>query len=540
MKTIYRAAFTLNQQSSTLDDLLDRVSELAWAWVFNPNRVKNLGQPLVKAPAKASTFAEQDVLSGGWKVQTHRVETDDASAWGFRLRHPDSTDVDFEWVTDITVAAKTGNPPHFTCSSSIVDRSNVIRPVQRRPSRPGIVEKVLNDIGGKSIYPLLTQPLDLSESDADCDTLIKALLSQNRRHPLVFIAVANDNQWPLIDPKHMASHLAGLAHVVLARSSGVTWNLRSSIPNPLNCYDGAVRLYWPGLQLTDVPYQHPLWSPQSIIRFHDPTKEVTTQILEAISAIATSKVPEQSVTWDQILELERRKAIAEAKEQAKAEAEVSGKTNVWAQMLEEDNKLQNDRIRHLESQLASQAEETERQRSLAEIYRFALEQRKKGGEEDDEASSTQSLPPGTVAQAVENAERDHPDKLVFSFNNRSEHKDCPFLAPDEVERAFNWLATTYWSARTSKQPTCSDFDKSVRELITGWSHSGGQKKHSVGKHESWYQCQWNGKVYWIGEHLGCGTSKRPEETIRIAFAWDEDLQKVVVGFIGQHQRNSNT
>lgn len=538
MKTIYRAAYTLCQ-NSTLDELLDRISALAWGWVLNPNRVQKLGPPLLQPPRVAGVLAEQDVLPGGWKVQTHRVVTDGTVAWGFRLRHPDAGDSDFEWVTEVTVASKQDAPAFFTCSSSIVDRSQVIRPIHRRPSRPGIVERVLDDVGGKSIYPLLTKPMDLSESDNDCDTLVKALTSQNRRHPLVMISVDNESQQSLIDPLKMASHLAGLAHVVLARSSDVTWKLRATIPNQLNCYHGAVRLYWPGLKLTDSSYQHPLWPPQIFSKYRDATKEVTSQILEAISAIAASKLPDQGVSWDQLLELDRRRAIAEAKALARAEADVSGKTNAWAQMLEADNLLQSERIRILESRLASQAEETERQRSLAETYRFALGERKTADAESNDISASHSIPPESVAQAVENAERDHLEKLAFACINKGKPSDCLYQSPEEVERALNWLATTYWLARTGKQP-CSDLDKSVRELIPGWSYSGGQKKHSVGKHESWYHCKWNGKDYWIGEHLGCGISKRPEETIRIAFAWDNEDKKVVIGFIGQHQRNTNT
>ena len=30
------------------------------------------------------------------------------------------------------------------------------------------------------------------------------------------------------------------------------------------------------------------------------------------------------------------------------------------------------------------------------------------------------------------------------------------------------------------------------------------------------------------------------ETIRIAFSWEPKVQKVVIGFIGQHQRNAHT
>jgi len=139
MKTIYRASYTLNQ-TSTQDDLADRISKLTWSWVLDPKRVKKLGQPLVLQPVSAGTLAERDLFHGGWKVQTHRVETDTTNAWGFRLRHPDSDDSDLEWITEVTMAAKDGAPPHFTCSSSIVDRSQIMRPIHRRPSRPKIVE----------------------------------------------------------------------------------------------------------------------------------------------------------------------------------------------------------------------------------------------------------------------------------------------------------------------------------------------------------------------------------------------------------------
>lgn len=540
MKTIYRAAFNLTQVS-THDELMDEVSRLCWNWVFSPKRRATLGEPAVPPPTSAGTTPEQEVFSD-WKVQTHRIDSGDTCAYGFRLRHPDFEDVDLEWVTDVTLVSSGGSPPKFTCSLSVVDHGNLIRPIRRRPSRPGIVADVLGQIGGKSIFPLLTKPLDLSESENDCSTLMNALLSKSRRHPLVLITVRNDDHNALVSPRKVASHLAGLAHVVLARNSQVTWNLCSLIPSYLNCYNGAVRLYWPGLKLTDSPYQHPLWAPQVIARFGDvqsATNEISSQILEAISSIASFKMPEHHFTWDQVLELGRRKAIAEAKELALAQVEVSGKANAWAEMLEKENFLQSERIRNLEDALGEQAAESERQRSIAENYRIALQFAHSGEINSDEPSVTQSLPPESVNEAIVNAERDHSEKLAFSFNSKSEDKTSLFLAPDEVERAFNWLATTYWNARTGKQP-CTDLDKSVRETIPGWSLSGGQKKHSVGKHEAWYQCKWNGSDYWIGEHLGCGVSKRPEETIRIAFAWDDEHKKVVIGYLGQHQRNSNS
>jgi hypothetical protein len=82
------------------------------------------------------------------------------------------------------------------------------------------------------------------------------------------------------------------------------------------------------------------------------------------------------------------------------------------------------------------------------------------------------------------------------------------------------------------------FEMSVREKIPGWIFSTHQSEAAVGRYKEWYQCQWEGRTYSITEHIGTGTSTRPEETIRIAFAWDKTHRKVVVGFIGQHQKNT--
>ena len=105
--------------------------------------------------------------------------------------------------------------------------------------------------------------------------------------------------------------------------------------------------------------------------------------------------------------------------------------------------------------------------------------------------------------------------------------------------AFEWLATNYYLARTKKQ-SCPDFDVDVAQSISGWSYSGHQKDATMKAHEEWYKCSYDGRRPWIPEHLKSGTSRAAEEAIRIAFTWDEKTQKVVIGFIGQHQKNAHT
>ena len=53
----------------------------------------------------------------------------------------------------------------------------------------------------------------------------------------------------------------------------------------------------------------------------------------------------------------------------------------------------------------------------------------------------------------------------------------------------------------------------------------------------WYRTRVDGKTWDMSNHVGKGNSHDPRHTIRIAFAWDEANGRVIVGFVGMHQRN---
>jgi len=81
---------------------------------------------------------------------------------------------------------------------------------------------------------------------------------------------------------------------------------------------------------------------------------------------------------------------------------------------------------------------------------------------------------------------------------------------------------------------------SLREKLSSWTHKPHQGDTTVTTHKEWYECHWDGCAYTLSEHIGTGSSKRPEETIRIGFAWDKVRKKVIIGFIGQHQKNTKS
>ena len=143
--------------------------------------------------------------------------------------------------------------------------------------------------------------------------------------------------------------------------------------------------------------------------------------------------------------------------------------------------------------------------------------------------------PSNVGQVIDRIGRAFPDEIVFALNGKS-RKNHPFQKPDELYQALAWLATEFYHLRPDPGPS-PDFDRLIKEACPGWSYKPNQTDTTMGMYTEWYRTTVNGKTFDLANHIGKGNSFDPKNTIRIAFAWDEDNKRVVVGFIGLHQRN---
>lgn len=142
----------------------------------------------------------------------------------------------------------------------------------------------------------------------------------------------------------------------------------------------------------------------------------------------------------------------------------------------------------------------------------------------------------SVQEAFEIAEHDYPDKLLVKLNNHSKWKEKAnnFEKPDEVLKALEWLAVIYRDARMNGASN-PNLDESLRQTCSNWFYSANQSEFALREFPGWYKTIVNNKTYDLEPHIGTGKSRDERHTIRIAFAWDAELKKVVVGFVGQHQ-----
>jgi hypothetical protein len=154
--------------------------------------------------------------------------------------------------------------------------------------------------------------------------------------------------------------------------------------------------------------------------------------------------------------------------------------------------------------------------------------------------SRRSQPAPSVRRLFEEAEARHPERLAFRPNNHSD-RDYPYDRPDEVAAALRWLVGPYWETHRGRmRANHRALDLKLRKAC-GWTYKTSQSPSTVGRFRSWYETSYEGRRLDVLEHIGRGNTRRQgPHSIRVGFTWDEETGRVVVGFVGQHQRNRDS
>lgn len=188
----------------------------------------------------------------------------------------------------------------------------------------------------------------------------------------------------------------------------------------------------------------------------------------------------------------------------------------------ENQALQADRAQR-DQEIDRLRDELSRSRRTEEQWRRAYvdERRRPHTPEADDPVAVEN-----VRDAIDLAGKTFPDRLLLKLNSKSK-PDTAFENPGEVFDVLAWLATAYRNAPP----------ETFEEACPGWFYRANQSETTMGRFRDWYRTRVDGTTWKLSNHVGKGTSHDPRHTIRIAFAWDESNERVIVGFVGVHQRN---
>ena len=266
--------------------------------------------------------------------------------------------------------------------------------------------------------------------------------------------------------------------------------------------------------------------------------KLQSPILETAQEIGRLMTEEPGTAYIPAPTLPKRDTLASEISEEPVSAQPSGVSADEYAALQSENQSLNDDSHALRSENQDLRDEVEllkaelyESQEMEESWRLAYLSSKEGvpNVAVDIPSEIES-----VNAAVEAAKERFQGQLTFAPNSESEIEDNPFIRPEKVWEALQWLATTYYQSRMG-QMRVTNFDQSIKEAC-GWWYKGDQGETTVSRYRKSYTAYAHGRTYLLEEHIGKGTNFDARYTIRIAFNWDDGLRRVIVGYIGRHQQ----
>lgn len=214
------------------------------------------------------------------------------------------------WKTEVTLAATSRGACSVAVKMGPETQPNIVRPHAVSLSAPGVWRSLsragsLKSLGGHCHHG----------ETLDNGSIINAITADQRRLPLVVVSVENSTgRFPLSDslPEELAEQLFGIAEVGCLRDSDSAWAFSDAVGSDHSCYNGAVRVYWPGFSRTSRPDFRWLFLPRQMDQLDPRSKSraFSALLLRRLSMIAAGQyAPPNAVS--QLMDL-RQKTIQSA------------------------------------------------------------------------------------------------------------------------------------------------------------------------------------------------------------------------------------
>lgn len=134
--------------------------------------------------------------------------------------------------------------------------------------------------------------------------------------------------------------------------------------------------------------------------------------------------------------------------------------------------------------------------------------------------------------AAENSDRIIVLGRAVNAAKKSEYQDAPTLYA-----ALEVLASTYPAVKAGSKPRECLKDEL---LALGIEIGGSVDPGRAGQAGEEYFVRWRGRRRFLDQHLKKGANRDPRFTLRIYFTWDDDMEKVIVGWLPSHLSNSKS
>lgn len=353
------------------------------------------------------------------------------------------------------------------------------------------------------------------------EELMRLVWSPERRVPLVVVSEEYNGAMLHPDlPRLMADELASLAKVVHIDAK-VSWQVTMAKGKEWSCYNGAIRLFWPGE--VDEPMRHPLWSAFRLMEDASSVEHAATRIRNQLRRMIFSQ--SALAVWEPRLigavrQAARDERIKEQLKQARSAKEYEELAEQYAKDasdLREENKRLEREINELKGQL--------------EQLNIALRHKALG---DDAIAPDEQRKPQTVKEAVDIARQRFAGELIFGDDVTDGIKD---LAADAgpPEKILDYLEVL---AEMTKTMRGEGLGKSMWLWLQEYGVNGSDEEQLTRSSKAMRAKRtWDngsGERVYFDAHLKPSDGTSPDRCVRIYFLFDKAPGKSRVGWVGRH------
>lgn len=505
-------------------------------------------------PAAARSGESYLVDEGGQRVEA--VSIPEKEIWSVRLSHPDVGIGEIPpiagryWTIDASVKRANADLK-FAIRVQCSTPNEIVAPVSY--VRPGIIRGLIAKAGLRQVRHLSEEPWIL-RSEAEIDELEELVISADRRFPVILITQPVKRKWTyspavpayMLDGLYLAQKAVGYAHIVLMPyQQGFLWTNR--IGMTWSAFDGAVRLYMPGLDFNeDTLRQHPVQHKEQIHSFAYETqtggRAFAKWLVDRLASFGGRRyVSHEGATFVPDARLIQADFRAE---------QVARLTNIGEirSRYEEQIKALRQKLEEAEQEAAQWSDasiadkkEAERIDQENKILRRQNDVLRKNlsAKTDIEPDNAIKIP--DKFEEMANWVQEHlTGRLVLHPRAIRGLKDAIY---EDVKLAYKALLLLANEYRNMRLGSCEKevYDGKCMALELRDSQSISEER--AGEEDDTYFVKYpfgSSRNRFLERHLRKGSTKNDRLCFGIYFFWDEDTGQVVVGWLPSHLQNRLT
>ena len=467
--------------------------------------------------------------------------------WALRYEHQDNEFNHRRWFTDFGIVRIEAEQWRISTTVSHSLHPNYIgrEPGQLPVTPPRVIRTLLSSgqfrcKAGTVVLSSAPQVVQVGKADH----FVRTITDPGRACPIVYVSISRLTGEPLLDPVRLASTILGTGVVFVAANPEIDDELEFlMIPREFRSPNGTVRVYAPGLDFRAVhqAYRHRFFTRNQIVE--QSASEIEGQIARALTRRQAWAGVRSSVASIEDLAQRRREARRSAlqrqsdgaskDELAKLFEEDNSRLSGEVDQLEKANKGLEERLDEWEGQIGQLNYEVDYYRTESEQLR---KERSTAISAAETAKDMRRLP-GTVLEVLQLMEQLHANRIVVTEEAK---KSAQRATLDDLHVAWACL-----HAVATELPRLA-FEESSKDLPSLFrSQTGFELSLTEGKMTkkdsallSLREITFDDRQWNMSPHVKYGT--RSPKCLRVHFALDDDAQRVIIGYCGDHMKTAGT